>query len=97
MLNPILLARVMKLKLTKLVNVHTVIKRGVAVSKLQTHQLEVAEKRAIAYKTIPGQKRPTVVMIPGLHSYTHMNGNKAACLLRYVSVWLGWDWLYNDP
>ena len=30
----------------------------------------------MAYQAIPGQKRPTVVMVPGLHSYSHMHGNK---------------------
>lgn len=61
-------------------------KRGIAVSRLHIHQLEVAEGRNIAYQTIPGQRRPTVVMVPGLHSYTHMHGNKASCLLRYCDM-----------
>merc|ERR1712096_279506 len=51
-----------------------------------THQLEVSKGRSIAYQTSPGERRPTVVMVPGLHSYTHMNGNKAACLQRYCDM-----------
>jgi len=85
MLNPSMLAHMMKPKLVKVTtNLQAIIKRGVAVSRLHTHQLEIAEGRSIAYQTIPGQRRPTVVMVPGLHSYTHMHGNKASCLLRFT-------------
>ena len=38
--------------------------------------------RSVAYKTLPGMKSPSIVMVPGLHSYTHMSGQKASCLLR---------------
>lgn len=61
-------------------------RRGIAVTRLHTHQLDIAEGRSIAYQTVPGQRKPTVVMIPGLHSYTHMHGTKASCLLRYCDM-----------
>jgi alpha-beta hydrolase superfamily lysophospholipase len=60
--------------------------RNVSVTRLNTHFLEVGEGRSVAYQIIPGQRKPTVVMIPGLHSYTHMNGQKASCLLRYCDM-----------
>jgi hypothetical protein len=60
-----------------------VLARNVSVSRLNTHLLDIGEGRSVAYQTIPGQRKPTIVMIPGLHSYTHMSGTKASCLLRY--------------
>lgn len=60
--------------------------RNVSVSRLNTHILELGNDRSVAYQTIPGQKKPTIVMIPGLHSYTNMNGQKASCLLRYCDM-----------
>lgn len=56
------------------------------ISRLNTHFLEIEEGRSVAYQTIPGQRKPTIVLIPGLHSYTNMNGQKAACLLRYCDM-----------
>jgi len=40
----------------------------------------------VAYQAIPGQRQPTVVMIPGLHSYSDMSGQKSHCLLRYCDM-----------
>jgi len=60
--------------------------RHVSVSRLNTHTLDIAEGRCVAYHSIPGQRQPTIVMIPGLHSYTNMNGEKASCLLRYCDM-----------
>jgi len=60
--------------------------RCVATSRLNTHFLDLSEDRSVAYQTIPGQRKPTIVMIPGLHSYTNMNGQKASCLLRYCDM-----------
>jgi len=48
--------------------------------------MEVSKGRELAYQTLPGTKRPTVVMVPGLHEYTHMDGHKAHCLMRYCSI-----------
>ena len=46
MLNPSILAHMMKPKLVKVTtNLQAIIKRGVAVSRLHTHQLEIAEGR----------------------------------------------------
>ena len=46
MLNPSMLAHMMKPKLAKVTNnLQTIFKRGVAVSRLHTHQLEIAEGR----------------------------------------------------
>jgi len=60
--------------------------RTVSSSRLNTHFLEIGEGRSVAYQSIPGQRRPTVVMVPGLHSYTNMKGMKASCLLRYCDM-----------
>jgi len=57
--------------------------RTITASRLNTHYLELGNGRRIAYQSIPGQRKPTIVMIPGLHSYTNMTGIKASCLLRY--------------
>jgi len=57
--------------------------RTITASRLNTHYLELGDGRSIAYQSIPGQRKPTIVMIPGLHSYTNMTGVKASCLLRY--------------
>jgi len=61
-------------------------RRGVAVSRLHTHEMEIGDGRSVAYKTLPGMKSPSIVMVPGLHSYTHMSGQKASCLLRYCDM-----------
>merc|ERR1712096_525735 len=61
-------------------------KRGIAVARLPTYQLEVSTGRSIAYQTSPGERRPTVGMVPGLHCYTNMQGQKASCLLRYCDM-----------
>jgi len=60
--------------------------RSVATSRLNTHFLDLGDDRSVAYQTIPGQRKPTIVLIPGLHSYTNMNGQKASCLLRYCDM-----------
>jgi len=60
--------------------------RGISFSRLNTHTLEIAEGRHVAYQSIPGQRGPTIVMVPGLHSYTNMTGQKASCLLRYCDM-----------
>eukprot|EP00088_Acartia_fossae_P044239 TRINITY_DN4690_c0_g1_i10.p1 TRINITY_DN4690_c0_g1~~TRINITY_DN4690_c0_g1_i10.p1 ORF type:complete len:293 (-),score=50.21 TRINITY_DN4690_c0_g1_i10:619-1497(-) len=57
--------------------------RHITASRLNTHHLDLGAGRCIAYQSIPGQRKPTIVMIPGLHSYTNMTGSKANCLLRY--------------
>jgi len=86
MLSPSVLAQMLKPQMGRVTNLQAIIKRGVAVSRLPSHQFEVAKGRSIAYQTMPGQRRPTVVMVPGLHSYTHMSGHKASCLLRYCDM-----------
>jgi len=63
-----------------------VARRGVSVSKLETHWLDMGADRKIAYHKIPGSQQPTIVMVPGMHSYTQMNGNKSSCLLRYCDM-----------
>jgi esterase/lipase len=50
------------------------------------HELKLEEGRSLAYKYQPGDKDPTIVMVPGLHPYTHMDGDKAHCLLRYCHM-----------
>ena len=56
--------------------------RGVTVSRLPVHHLDMGPDRSLAYKTLPGNRQPTVVMVPGLHPYTHMDGDKTGCMLR---------------
>ena len=48
-----------------------------------SHKLEIGENRQISYRLMPGQSQPTIVMVPGFHSYAHMNGMTAKSLLRY--------------
>jgi len=57
--------------------------RGLVLSRLKVHHLDIGKERRVAYKYLPGQNKPTVVMIPGLNPYTHMDGDKTACMLRY--------------
>jgi len=74
---------------SKIQVVHTVglqFSRSVSVSRLNTHTLDIGEGRSVAYQSIPGQRRPSIVMIPGLHSYTNMNGERASGLLRYCDM-----------
>ena len=53
--------------------------------------------RSVAYKTLPGMKSPSIVMVPGLHSYTHMSGQKASCLLRCrLQNYYDYEALYVD-
>ena len=52
-------------------------------AKMRAQHLEVGPKRRLAYRQVPGQKKPTIVMVPGLHSYLHMQGMTARALLRY--------------
>ena len=54
------------------------------ISKKRSHTLEIGENRAISYRLMPGQSEPTIVMVPGFHSYAHMNGLTAKSLLRYI-------------
>lgn len=51
-----------------------------------THPLQVEEGRALSYSLQGGQKQPTVLLVPGLHSYTHMQGVIAHCLKRYCDL-----------
>ena len=55
------------------------------VRGLKAHRLELGHERHIMYKLIPGQQELTIVYVPGLHSYAHMNGFMAQCLLRLGS------------
>ena len=54
------------------------------ISKKRSHTLKIAENREISYRLMPGQSEPTIVMVPGFHSYAHMNGLTAKSLLRYL-------------
>ena len=84
--------------------------RGLVLSRLKVHHLDIGKDRRVAYKYLPGntrlslvntlitrlslvntpntglsgQNKPTVVMIPGLNPYTHMDGDKTACMLRWA-------------
>lgn len=60
--------------------------RSVSISRLNIHYLDLGNDRKVAYQAIPGQRQPTVVLIPGLHSYSDMEGQKASCLLRYCDM-----------
>ena len=51
-------------------------------AKMRAQQLEVAPNRFLAYRQVPGQRKPTIVLVPGLHSYLHMQGMTARALLR---------------
>jgi len=51
-----------------------------------SHKLEIGENRQISYRLMPGQSQPTIVMVPGFHSYAHMNGMTAKSLLRYCDL-----------
>jgi hypothetical protein len=52
-------------------------------AKMKAKKLEVAPNRYLAYRQVPGRRQPTIVFVPGLHSYSHMNGMTARALLRY--------------
>ena len=52
-------------------------------AKMRAQKLEVGPNRYIAYRQVPGQRQPTIVFVPGLHSYLHMQGMTARALLRY--------------
>merc|ERR1719412_387248 len=52
----------------------------------RTHQVQVRENRSVAYKQMPGTKQPTIVHVPGLHSYAHMNGMTAKSILRFCDL-----------
>ena len=47
-----------------------------------SHVLKIGENRQLAYRQMPGQSQPTIVMVPGFHSYAHMNGMTAKSILR---------------
>lgn len=51
---------------------------------IRTHQ--ISEGRVLAYRQVPGQLKPTIVVVPGLHSYIHMNGMLAKSMLRYCDM-----------
>ena len=51
-------------------------------AKMRAHKLEVRPNRYLAYKKVPGSRQPTIVFVPGLHSYLHMQGMTARALLR---------------
>lgn len=55
-------------------------------AKKRAHKLEVGPNRTLAYRQIPGNSKPTIVFVPGLHSYLHMNGMTARALLRYCDL-----------
>ena len=57
--------------------------RSLNVDSLRVHDLRLEAGRSLAYRYLPGGRDPTIVMVPGLHPYTHMDGDKARCLLRY--------------
>jgi len=63
-----------------------ILTRSVSISRLNIHFLDLGNNRKVAYQAIPGQRQPTVVMIPGLHSYSDMEGQKSSCLLRYCDM-----------
>lgn len=71
--------------------------RGVTVSRLKVHHLDIAKDRRVAYKYLPGQNKPTVVMVPGLNPYTHMDGDKTACMLRWAMTRVGMDFIRIYP
>lgn len=52
----------------------------------RTHHVQVGENRSVAYKQMPGTKQPTIVHVPGLHSYAHMNGMTAKSILRFCDL-----------
>lgn len=56
------------------------------ISKKRSHTLKIGENREISYRLMPGQSEPTIVMVPGFHSYAHMNGLTAKSLLRYCDI-----------
>lgn len=63
--------------------------RSISYKRLQTHKLQVGppeSDRAVSYQSVMGVKRPTVVMVPGLHPYTHQQGQKALCLQRFCDM-----------
>lgn len=63
--------------------------RNISYKRTQTHRLQVGgadEGRSVAYQSIIGVKKPTVVMVPGLHPYTNMQGHKAHCLQRFCDM-----------
>lgn len=51
-------------------------------AKMRAHRLEIGPNRYLAYRQVPGQRQPTIVFVPGLHSYLHMQGMTARALLR---------------
>jgi len=55
-------------------------------AKMRAQQLEVAPNRYLAYRQVPGQRKPTIVLVPGLHSYLHMQGMTARALLRFCDL-----------
>ena len=51
-------------------------------AKMRARRLEIGPDRYIAYRQIPGNRKPTIVFVPGLHSYLHMQGMTARALFR---------------
>jgi len=51
-----------------------------------THHVQVGDNRSVAYKQMPGTQQPTIVHVPGLHSYAHMNGMTAKSILRFCDL-----------
>lgn len=70
----------------RLLQVLPVVPLGARLLSHKTHHLQLGEGRSLAYQTVPGSKKPTFVLIPGFHEYTHMKGHKAQCLLRYCII-----------
>ena len=65
-----------------LLNQRQVLHQQLRGAKMRAQKLEVGPNRYIAYRQVPGQRQPTVVFVPGLHSYLHMQGMTARALLR---------------
>jgi len=55
-------------------------------AKLKANRLEIGPNRFLAYRQVPGQRQPTIVFVPGLHSYLHMQGMTAKALLRFCDL-----------
>jgi len=50
------------------------------------HNVLISEGREVAYQQMPGTRQPTVVFVPGLHSYAHMKGMTAKSIMRYCDL-----------
>ena len=55
-----------------------------APARTAIHELELPSGRFVRYREVPGQVKPSIVYVPGLHSYAHMDGMLSQCLFRSV-------------